>query len=160
MNSNLSVYVDTISNIALLDCLKHLCSSQSVPATTPGEILDHPQSSPLVDEVPPPAVGNVSNDTELKHDESKQEMPLLPEGQQKPAVQSFPNYSYGFMLPSPGSQFMQMEGLETQAHDASLISNYAVRPWPASLYNAHPLFLIKSIDFLLKIMMFLPFFCL
>lgn len=99
-------------------------SSQSVPSTTQGETLDHPQTPPLVDKVPS-TVGDVQIGTELKHDESKQEVPLLPEGQQKPAVLSVPNYSYGFMLPSPGSQLVQIEGLEAQARDASLISNFA-----------------------------------
>ncbi|KDO59193.1 hypothetical protein CISIN_1g004145mg [Citrus sinensis] len=99
-------------------------SSQSVPSTTQGETLDHPQTPPLVDKVPS-TVGDVQIDTELKHDESKQEMPLLPEGQQKSTVLSVANYSYGFVLPSPGSQLVQMEGLEAHARDASLVSNFA-----------------------------------
>ncbi|KAH9804332.1 Flocculation protein [Citrus sinensis] len=99
-------------------------TSQSVPSTTQGETLDHPQTPPLVDKVPS-TVGDVQIDTELKHDESKQEMPLLPEGQQKSTVLSVANYSYGFVLPSPGSQLVQMEGLEAHARDASLVSNFA-----------------------------------
>lgn len=99
-------------------------SSQSVPSTTQGETLDHPQTPPLVDKVPS-TVGDVQIDTELKHDESKQEMPLLPEGQQKSTVLSVANYSYGFVLPSPGSHLVQMEGLEAHACDASLVSNFA-----------------------------------
>lgn len=128
----------------MFDCLGPFCSSQSVPSTTQGETLDHPQTPPLVDKVPS-TVGDVQIGTELKHDESKQEMPLLPEGQQKSTVLSVANYSYGFVLPSPGSQLVQMEGLEAHARDASLVSNFAVRPCPTSVFGVLLLCFSKSI---------------
>lgn len=86
---------------------------------------------PFVDNVPP-TVGNILTGTNLK-DELKQEMLLLPEGQEKRPVQSVPNYGLGLMFPPAVSQSIQMEGPETQAHDASLDINFAVRPCPVSL---------------------------
>lgn len=87
----------------------------------------------------PPTAGNIPSGTDLKHDELKQEMPLLPEGQEKPPVQSVSNYALGFMFSSAVSQPIQVEAPETQARDVSLISNFAVRPCPISLCDVHPL---------------------
>lgn len=131
----------------MFDCLRPFCSSQSIPSTTQGGTLDHQQTPQLVDDVPT-TVGNVPNDTELKHEDSKLETPLLPEGQHKPAILSVPNYSYGFVLPSPMSQLVQMEGHEAQARDASLISNFAVRPRPTSVCSVHLPCFFQSMFFL------------
>ncbi|XP_044501651.1 GBF-interacting protein 1-like isoform X2 [Mangifera indica] len=97
--------------------------SRSISPTIQGETLDHPQSMPFVDNVLP-TVGNILTGTNLK-DELEQEMLLLPEGQEKPPVQSVPNYGLGLMFPPAVSQSIQMEGPETQAHDASLDINFA-----------------------------------
>ncbi|TXG68012.1 hypothetical protein EZV62_009287 [Acer yangbiense] len=97
-------------------------STESKTSIARGETPDHLQSPPVMDNVPP-TVSTISNGTDLKSDELELEMPLLPEGHQKIPVQSVPNYGFNFMLPSPGTQHVQVEGLETQTRDASLITN-------------------------------------
>ncbi|KAL5735604.1 hypothetical protein ACOSQ2_030392 [Xanthoceras sorbifolium] len=101
---------------------EHSPRTESITSTAQGETPDHLQSPPVMDNVPP-TVSNISNGTDLKHDELKLEIPLLPEGHQKPLAQSVPNYGFNFMLPSSGTQHVQVEGPETQTRDVSLIAN-------------------------------------
>ncbi|XP_044473576.1 GBF-interacting protein 1-like isoform X2 [Mangifera indica] len=119
-------------------------SSRSLSPATQGETLDHPQSTLFVDNVPSTA-GNIPSGTDLKHDELKQEMPLLPEGQEKPPVQSVPNYALGFMFSSAVSQPIQVEGPETQngvsvapsSSPAPSVQSSVVAPQPVHLFR-HP----------------------
>ncbi|XP_038686359.1 GBF-interacting protein 1-like isoform X3 [Tripterygium wilfordii] len=72
----------------------------------------------------PSGEGNVTSNADSKDDQTKEEMPSLPEGHQNPTFLFTPNYSFGIMPPMPGSQLVRFENPDTQARDVTQLPNF------------------------------------
>lgn len=91
-----------------------------------GDFSENPPSIPNVLEKSPPTEGNVSSSTDSKSDLPKQESQLLPEGPQNQTALHAPSYNLGFFPPMLGSQLLQVEGHDNQAHETPRLPNFVV----------------------------------
>lgn len=75
------------------------------------DFLGHPESSPHLPENSPLEV-NISSVAPTKSDHSMPEFMLPPGALQHPFFHTIPDYSFGFMSPLMGPNFVQVEGAE------------------------------------------------
>lgn len=91
-----------------------------------GDFSENPPSIPNALEKLPPTEGNVSSSTDSKSELPKQESQLPPEGPQSQTALHAPSYNLGFFPPMLGSQLLQVEGHDNQAHETPHLPNFVV----------------------------------
>lgn len=103
-----------------------------------GNLAEHPEASALALEMVQPSSGNkVLSLSNLTFDQAKQN--LSSEAPQDPVAQDVPgNKSFGVMPSILGSQFVQLEGPEVQARDASRPSTFMNGNAPPALSSPSP----------------------
>lgn len=102
------------------------CSNDSVTSSVQGDLSENPLPSPNVLEKLHPSEGNVSSipDSDSKSELLKQDLQLPPEVPHSISALNGPSYNIGFLPPMLGSQVLQMEGRDNQAHEAPRVSNF------------------------------------
>lgn len=131
------------------------CSNDSVTSSVQGDLSENPLPSPNVLEKLQPSEGNVSSipDSDSKSELLKQDLQLPPEVPHSLSALHGPSYNIGFLPPMLGSQVLQMEGRDNQAHEAPRVSNFV--SWLTKFIKLFFTFLANIIFFLLLSLFFL-----
>ncbi|KAI9079107.1 hypothetical protein K1719_038946 [Acacia pycnantha] len=122
---------------AIEETMDEQSSSQKAAVTSEvGDYPDHPQSPTNVPENLPTSEVDVSSSAIQEYNESKQDAALPSGGHQHSAMQTSPNYSFGFVPPMLGAQLPPFDNSESQALDISRLPSFVVhQPFdPASYY--------------------------
>ncbi|XP_050370882.1 GBF-interacting protein 1-like [Argentina anserina] len=101
-------------------------SNVSVASSVQGDLSETPLPSANVLEKLQPSEGNVSSipDSDSKSELLKQGLQLPPEVPHSLTALNGPSYNFGFLPPMLGSQVLQVEGQDNQAHEAPRSSNF------------------------------------
>ncbi|XP_054797714.1 GBF-interacting protein 1 [Prosopis cineraria] len=114
--------------------------SSSQKAAVTAEVVDypdHPQSPTIAPENLPSSEGDVSSSAIQEYNESKQDAALPSGRHQHSAVQTSPNYSFGFVPPMLGTQLPPFDNSDSQALDISRLQSFVVhQPFDPTSYYA------------------------
>lgn len=91
-----------------------------------GYYPDHPQSPTNASENLPSTDVDVSSSAIQEYNEAKQDAALPSGGHQQSAMQTSPNYSFGFVPPMLGTQLPQFDNSESQPLDISRLQSFVV----------------------------------
>lgn len=106
----------------------YLCSQKAAVTSDVGDYPDHPQSPSNAPENLPTSEVDVSSSAIQEYNESKQDAALPSGGHQHSAMQTSPNYSFGFVPPMLGTQLPPFDNSESQALDISRLPSFVVSP--------------------------------